>query len=94
MEKFQSCSLFSPVFEFADQETAVQTATAVLDDVMSGAAVDEHSVAEQAAWNRVLAPEAPPATEEVADPSDAITPKEVSRRLLLGINAVSAGETA
>ncbi len=31
---YLSCSLFSPVFEFADQESALQTARAALDEVM------------------------------------------------------------
>ncbi|MEW8467649.1 MAG: [NiFe]-hydrogenase assembly chaperone HybE [Candidatus Thiodiazotropha sp.] len=33
--RYQMCSLFSPVFEFADQETAVATAEAVMDALMS-----------------------------------------------------------
>lgn len=32
---FLSCSLFSPVFEFGDQETAMQTAQSVLDQVLT-----------------------------------------------------------
>jgi len=31
---YLSCSLFSPVFEFADQESALQTAQAALDEVL------------------------------------------------------------
>jgi len=31
---YQSCSLFSPVFEFKDQETAVMTAEAVMQELM------------------------------------------------------------
>jgi [NiFe] hydrogenase assembly HybE family chaperone len=32
--KYQMCSLFSPVFEFQDQETAIVTAEAVMDQLM------------------------------------------------------------
>ena len=32
--KYQMCSLFSPVFEFKDQETAVATAEAVMNELM------------------------------------------------------------
>ncbi|MES9994072.1 MAG: [NiFe]-hydrogenase assembly chaperone HybE [Candidatus Thiodiazotropha sp.] len=32
--RYQTCSLFSPVFEFADHETAVATAEAVMDALM------------------------------------------------------------
>ena len=32
--KYQVCSLFSPVFEFGDQQTAVTTAITILDEVM------------------------------------------------------------
>lgn len=32
--RYQSCSLFSPMFDFADQETAVKTAEAVMEALM------------------------------------------------------------
>ncbi len=40
---YQMCSLFSPVFEFADQATAVATAEAVMAQVMTPAAETEGS---------------------------------------------------
>jgi [NiFe] hydrogenase assembly HybE family chaperone len=40
---FHSCSLFSPVLEFADQETAVETAKAALAEIMSDAAADREA---------------------------------------------------
>lgn len=39
--RYQSCSLFSPMFEFADQAAAVATAEAVMVAVMNPAMVDE-----------------------------------------------------
>jgi len=39
--RFQSCSLFSPMFEFADQATALATARAALAAIMNEAFVDQ-----------------------------------------------------
>ncbi len=42
--KYQMCSLFSPMFEFADDDTAVETAWYVIDGLMQPENQDEHHV--------------------------------------------------
>ena len=44
--RYQSCSLFSPMFEFGDHATAVATAEAVMLAVMNPAVVDEPTLGE------------------------------------------------
>jgi [NiFe] hydrogenase assembly HybE family chaperone len=50
--RYQSCSLFSPMFEFGDQATALATAEAALLAVMNGAMVDERALG-QPLWRDV-----------------------------------------
>ncbi|SNZ21450.1 [NiFe]-hydrogenase assembly chaperone HybE [Cohaesibacter gelatinilyticus] len=82
---FLTCSLFSPVFQFADQETACQTAKAVLEEVLRvPEEPTEQSQAEQdmqAIWKGEL-PE--PETEEIVQPDTREpAPASLSRREVL-----------
>lgn len=85
-----SCSLFSPVFEFLDQQTAVQTAKAVLEEVLRPVEADDqedHDADMREIWAGCL-PEKPELEEEDKSPealreSCPQTPKEFSRRDVL-----------
>jgi len=77
-----SCSLFSPVFEFSDQEAAVETAQAALAQVL--AASDEVEEEDDDAEMRNLWAGKLPSSED-GQPPDAeaarqTTPAEISRR--------------
>ena len=45
--KYQLCSLFSPMFEFADHEAAVQTAEAVMQELMNTENIDDSGMQAQ-----------------------------------------------
>lgn len=52
--QYQSCSLFSPMFEFADQEAAEKTAEAVMTELMNEENVDSGDIHQQeveSIWN-------------------------------------------
>ncbi|MDX1812889.1 MAG: [NiFe]-hydrogenase assembly chaperone HybE [Gammaproteobacteria bacterium] len=55
--RFQTCSLFSPMFEFGDQQTALATAEAALSAVMT--ANPKVEAAEQAEQSAIQAQEKP-----------------------------------
>jgi [NiFe] hydrogenase assembly HybE family chaperone len=72
-----SCSLFSPMFEFGDQDAAIETAKAVLDEVFK---TDDAQEDEDADMREIWAgrlPNPEPATED--EPPRA-KPADVSRR--------------
>ena len=51
--KYQSCSLFSPMFEFADNDAAIETATEVIKELMNQEHIDQTTLHEkeiQAIW--------------------------------------------
>jgi [NiFe] hydrogenase assembly HybE family chaperone len=81
------CSLFSPVFEFADQETAEAAAAAALDALFEEGGEAEMSEGAMAQMWRGETPEC--AETEEADPDGADVPdarparSEVSRRAFL-----------
>ena len=87
-----SCSLFSPVFEFSDQEAAVETAQAALAQVL--AATDEAEEEDDDAEMRNLWAGKLPSSED-GQPPDAeaapqTAPAEISRRdLFRGASARS-----
>lgn len=76
-----SCSLFSPMFEFHDQEAAEQTAKAALDEVLNADAETHEEEPDMVdVWEgRLPEPETvdPPEAEEVPSESP---PKPVNRR--------------
>lgn len=47
--RYRMCSLFSPVFEFEDHAAAVETAAAVLEQLLTPAGDDDEQAADQAA---------------------------------------------
>jgi len=69
--RYQACSLFSPMFEFQDHETAVATAEAVMQGLMDEANRDTVSTREKeimAAWNgRRTDEENPESFDDVED---------------------------
>ncbi|MDU8929651.1 [NiFe]-hydrogenase assembly chaperone HybE [Alisedimentitalea sp. MJ-SS2] len=79
-----SCSLFSPVFEFSDQEAAVETAQAALTQVL--AASDEDEDGDNDAEMRNLWAGKLPVPEDIrtpdaeTEPPRHVTPSEISRR--------------
>jgi [NiFe] hydrogenase assembly HybE family chaperone len=80
---YWSCSLFSPMFEFAEQETAVATADAALAEIMAAAGEPERAeVRMSIIWSGSLAdPEtSKPAREAARPPSP-----DLSRRALFGL---------
>jgi len=87
---YLSCSLFSPVFEFADQEAAVETAQAILEQVNTPIDEDaEEEIDEDADMREIWAgrlPE-PELVEVEAEPEEiarkAEAPQKLSRRELL-----------
>jgi [NiFe] hydrogenase assembly HybE family chaperone len=93
---YLSCSMFSPVFEFATQALAVETAEAVLTEVLAEAShggTDDSPEAE--AWKHILSPDAvKPETGEPAEPEALPTPAETAelampeRRKLFGMKAL------
>lgn len=92
---FSMCSLFSPVLEFADQETAEAAAAAALAAVLETTAAAEQEDAEMVRLWRGELPE-PSAAEDAAtrpaagNPADA--EPDLSRRGLLFGNLSSQGE--
>jgi [NiFe] hydrogenase assembly HybE family chaperone len=63
---FQSCSLFSPMFDFRDQEAALDTARAVLEELMNANNLERLD----AGGNRI----APPAADAASGDAAASTP--------------------
>ena len=87
--KFLSCSLFSPMLEFADQETAMQTAHEVLQQVTTTTTTnDDEGDDEDADMREIWAGRLPENNIEEqhskTDDQDVQIPKELSRRDLLG----------
>jgi len=83
--KYLSCSLFSPVFEFADQETAMQAAQEVLQQVTSlqnNDAEDEDADMREIWAGRLPEHDIEESSSE-SDGQDEQMPKELSRRELL-----------
>ncbi|MEW8506397.1 MAG: [NiFe]-hydrogenase assembly chaperone HybE [Candidatus Thiodiazotropha sp.] len=82
--RYQMCSLFSPVFEFVDQETAVATAEAVMDALMCPQHRDDVSMREseiKRRWEGESETEAGDA--EVRAPLEQRLQQPLSRRDLL-----------
>ncbi len=51
---YQSCSLFSPMFDFADQDAAIETAQAVMSELMNEENIDNGDIHQQeveSIWN-------------------------------------------
>ncbi|MEC4590957.1 MULTISPECIES: [NiFe]-hydrogenase assembly chaperone HybE [Nitrospirillum] len=81
---YWSCSLFSPMFDFADQETAVATADAALAEIMAVPEpdADDDGMATIWAGNPAVPP---PAKTEPAPPP--------SRRALFGLGQTGPSQT-
>ena len=94
------CSLFSPVFEFSDQETAEACALAALDSLFEDAGELDGAEAEmQAIWRgEVLDVQTPPDMHDAYEPDnpdeeatlEPVPSKDLSRRALL-TGGMSAG---
>jgi len=86
--KYQICSLFSPMFEFADNKAAIDTATAVMQELMNTENIDDSGMQAkeiETIWNgepeSKLEPE-----QELAELKPALSErieKPISRRDLL-----------
>lgn len=72
---YRLCSLFSPMFEFADQDAAVATAREILELVCAGAEADDEDRDMVAIWQGRL-PE---------PPQPKAAPARLSRRSLFGL---------
>lgn len=82
---YRLCSVFSPMFDFADHETALATAREILDLVCAEAEADEEDRDMVAIWQGRLPEPAPPEHEpEPHAPSPAPSPA-LSRRRLFGL---------
>jgi [NiFe] hydrogenase assembly HybE family chaperone len=76
--EYQACSLFSPMFDFADQQTACDTALAALQALFEpGVRQDLNPPHPPAAGSAVGAPQAPAA---ICDPAQAPAATGVSKR--------------
>jgi len=87
--KYQTCSLFSPMFEFADDSAATETAEIILKELMNSEHIesgDIHSVQIEKIWSgEEIKPEAlaeQPEEPEQATPTNKIE-RPISRRKLL-----------
>ncbi|RUW34607.1 MULTISPECIES: [NiFe]-hydrogenase assembly chaperone HybE [unclassified Mesorhizobium] len=81
---YLACSLFSPVFEFADQESAEETARQVLAELFRGEAEDDEDVDMVRLWEGRL-PDPDAAPDEDAAPVTA-KPLPLTRRALFGLH--------
>jgi len=79
--RYQMCSLFSPVFEFADQEAAVATARAALAAIMDEENRDTGGFDERAVARRWRGEPEPEPEETV--PAVPPAPRKLSRRAFL-----------
>jgi len=70
---YQTCSLFSPMHEFADQQTAVEVAEAIIDALMDDgnqdSSGDSHSDEIQRRWHGGNTDEAEPGNPSDGDPA-------------------------
>ncbi len=81
--RYQMCSLFSPVFEFADQESAVATAEAAMQALMDEENRDSLSTREreiERRWRGEAEPDAE-AEEQTAPPADGSSSPSLDERL-------------
>ncbi len=85
--RYLMCSLFSPVFEFADQQTAVATAEAVMAGLMAEENRDETSMREheiERIWQGETVPEEPSVEKPLAESTlEKRLEQSISRRDLL-----------
>lgn len=85
--RYQACSLFSPMFQFEDQETAVATAESVLEELMDEENRDQTSMREkeiEAIWRGDA--EAPVDVDDPGEDRESLgerLEKPISRRALL-----------
>lgn len=85
--RYQACSLFSPMFQFEDQATAVATAESVLEELMDEENRDRTSMREkeiEAIWRGDAEP--PTETDEPDEDRESLgerLEKPISRRALL-----------
>ncbi len=83
---YQSCSLFSPMFEFQDDEAAVETAEIIIKELMNSENVEQLDVPEEDVENRVQT------NDMISEPDRDVMPvaerikKPMSRRRLLGLS--------
>lgn len=76
-----SCSLFSPVFEFAQQEVAVETAEAALKEILNPEAETSDEDPDMTnVWAGKLPKSEPDAQQPVQDAPRTGPPKDLSRR--------------
>ncbi len=81
--QYLTCSLFSPMFDFADQETAEITAKAVLDQIMtaSGDAGEDEDADMRDIWQGRLPEEGQPEETPPEENEDTSRPgREINRR--------------
>ena len=94
--RYLMCSMFSPVLEFSDQETAVTTADTVVDEMFKTsdpADIDERDVEMQKIWEGRATDdpvgaehedEGPDTQPQLKSDAQAARPRGVSRREILG----------
>lgn len=84
---YQSCSLFSPMFEFADQDAAVQTAQAIMAALLTETRAEPGDINQEdieALWKARVAKNEQPALDSTdVKVMRADTEKTISRRELL-----------
>ena len=81
---FQSCSLFSPMFEFADQSAALDTASAVLLELMKAENLEELDTGNEQSLHDLEANDGEQQVAEPEEPEDKtpLLEKSISRRQL------------
>lgn len=97
--RFMSCSLFSPVFEFSDQEAAMETAHAAFEEVLTDLNPDDEEDDGDDDMREIWAGRLPvenlEQTEETPNQGEPQQPKELSRRdVIRGLRNSDLEETA
>jgi len=85
---YRACSLFSPMDDFADQDTAIETARQILALVTAGQTGDAEGDDEDADMRAIWEGRLPEAG--AAEPSPAEPPPQMSRRRLFGLSGKPA----
>ncbi|BCM17533.1 [NiFe]-hydrogenase assembly chaperone HybE [Mesorhizobium sp. J8] len=81
---YLTCSLFSPVFEFADQESAEETARQALAELFKGKTDDDEDVDMVRVWEGRL-PDPAAGPDEEGSLRAAAKPLPLTRRALFGL---------
>ncbi len=82
---YQSCSLFSPMFEFQDDEAAVETAKIIIKELMNSENVEQLDIPEEDVEKPVQTNDMISTTDQEVEPVGEKIKKPMSRRRLLGL---------